>query len=90
MQGQVLILSALEVFLESHVDRLDAEEGHGVKDSQMVPRDDFHVGSIARVHEHLHNFFDLFVCENIKLVVLDELVVHDSFYFTGQSKTCKL
>ena len=82
MQGQVLVLSAFEVFLEGHVDRLDAEERHGVKDGQMVPRNDFHVGSIARVHEHLHNLFYLFVREYIKLVVFDQLVMHDSFYFT--------
>ena len=90
MQGQVLILSAFEVFLEGHVDRLDAKEGHGVKDSQMVPRNDFHVGSIARVHEHLHYLLYLFVREYIKLVVLDQLVVHNSFYFTRQSQTCEL
>ena len=43
MQGQVLILAALEVFLEGHVDRFDAEERHRIEDGEMVFSNDFHV-----------------------------------------------
>ena len=79
MERQILIFIALEVLLESHVDGLDAEKGKRIENRQVVLCNDLHVRCILCVKENLQDFFDLLVREDLKLIVLLQLVHHDAF-----------
>ena len=79
MKRQVLILIALKVLLESHVDGLDAEKGKRVENRQVVLCNDFHMRCILCVKEYLQDFFNLLVREDLKLIVLLQLIHHDAF-----------
>ena len=90
MEGQVLVLCALKVFLECHIDRLNTEEWKWVEDSQMILCNDFHVSCILCVTKYLQDFLDFLVREDVELIVLDQLVVYDSFDFSGQRQAGQL
>mmetsp|Transcript_23276 Transcript_23276/g.31078 ORF Transcript_23276/g.31078 Transcript_23276/m.31078 type:complete len:324 (+) Transcript_23276:370-1341(+) len=90
VQRQILVLRPFKVFLEGHVYGLEAEEGHRKENGQMVLRDHFHLRGVAGVHKYLQDFFHLFVSEDIELVVLHQLVLHNPLYFTRKCQACQL
>ena len=84
MQTQVLVLRALEVLHECHVDRLDSEEGQRVEDCQVILRDDFHVCRVLCITEDLQDLFDLLVREDVELVILHNLIVYYALNLSWQ------
>lgn len=87
VKRQVLILRALEVLLENHVNRLYAKERHRVEQSEVILSNHFHLSCVLCVQENLKDLLDFLVCEYVELVVLDKLIVHDSLDFSGHSQT---
>ena len=55
----------------------------------MVIGNNFHVCGVLCVSEHLKNLLNFLVCENVELIVLHQLVVHNSFNLSWQRQACQ-
>ena len=82
-----MVLGSLKILLESHVDGFYSEEGQRVENGQVVFSYHFHMRCILCVSEHLQNFLDLLVREDLKLIVLLQLIHHDAFDLSGEGQT---
>ena len=86
VQTQILVLRTLKVLHECHVDRFNSEEGQRVEDCQVILSDDFHVRCILRIPENLQDLLDLLVRENVELIILHKLIVHDPLNLSRQGQ----
>ena len=55
----------------------------------MIIGNNLHVCGVLCVSEHLKNLLNFLICENVELIVLHQLVVHNSFNLSWQRQACQ-